>query len=84
MPGIKEKPRAVLETFVRENLCDAVVRVLTQHGLQGLTMDRVAEAAGVSKGTLYIYPNVAYRSLSETRQGASDVVQHRLPTEGAY
>jgi hypothetical protein len=47
-----------------------------------LTQDYVSAIISVSLKGRRVNPKVAYRSQSETRQGASDVVQHRLPTEG--
>lgn len=39
----------------KQGLMDIVVRVLCRDGMDGLTMDAVAEEAGVAKGTLYAY-----------------------------
>ncbi len=45
------------ETFNKARIQEAVVRLLSQQGAEALTMDRVAEEAGVAKGTLYVYFN---------------------------
>lgn len=37
----------------REQVVDAALRLLPQYGLHGLTMERIAEEAGVSTATLY-------------------------------
>jgi AcrR family transcriptional regulator len=39
--------------FVDDKLLDATVRVLTEHGFDGVTLERVAEAAGSSRVTLW-------------------------------
>jgi len=39
--------------MMREAVYEGAVAVLTQHGLSGTTMDRVAAAAGIAKGSLY-------------------------------
>jgi len=52
---MQEELRIKWKTMMKETLHQAVVKVLTEDGIQGLTMDRIAQAAGVSKGTLYIY-----------------------------
>jgi AcrR family transcriptional regulator len=41
--------------LMREDLLDAAVGLIRQEGLEALTMERVAEAAGVAKGTVYLY-----------------------------
>jgi TetR/AcrR family fatty acid metabolism transcriptional regulator len=48
------KEDLVREFRVREIL-DATRRVVAQHGFQGATIDRVAEEAGIAKGTVYLY-----------------------------
>jgi len=40
---------------MRDSICEAAETVLAEVGFVALTMDRVAEAADVSKGTLYNY-----------------------------
>jgi len=39
----------------RKQIIDAVVQVVSEHGLPGATTARIAEAAGVGPGTLYRY-----------------------------
>ena len=41
--------------LMRQDLLDAAVGLVRKEGLEALTMDRVAEAAGVAKGTVYLY-----------------------------
>ncbi|GAA0939868.1 helix-turn-helix domain-containing protein [Nonomuraea longicatena] len=40
---------------VREAVLDAAAALVAAHGLHGLTMSRVAEAAGIGRATLYKY-----------------------------
>lgn len=51
----KQERKKILETFTRQDILKAVVHILTNHGIQGFTMDRVAREAGVAKGTLYVH-----------------------------
>jgi len=55
MNAILQRRKAAGEALVREAVEEAVVAVLREKGLAGLTMDAVAETAGVAKGTLYNY-----------------------------
>jgi AcrR family transcriptional regulator len=39
-------------------MMSAALAIFSEHGFRGATMDRIAEAAGVTKGTIYLYfPN---------------------------
>ena len=51
----KERRRAQWEEMMRQGIHAAVIEALTEHGVEGVTMDRVAQIAGVAKGTLYTY-----------------------------
>jgi len=55
MPRLSEEKKAVLESMTREALYQAGLSILHEEGWQGLTMDRLAAAAGVAKGTVYNY-----------------------------
>jgi AcrR family transcriptional regulator len=55
MGSLSEKRKAAVETMMKETIYEAAVTILLQYGLEGLTMDRVAEAAEMAKGTLYNY-----------------------------
>ena len=50
-----EKRKAVWEETMKASIYNATVSVLTKHGVDGLRMDRVADAAEVATGTLYNY-----------------------------
>ena len=43
------------KSLKRNALVQAVLHVFSEEGVEGLTMDNVAQAAGVAKGTLYAY-----------------------------
>lgn len=53
----QEKPTRddVVKEFRVRALLEATRRVIGRHGFQGATIDRVAEEAGVAKGTIYLY-----------------------------
>jgi AcrR family transcriptional regulator len=55
MARLAERHREALHSMMQEGIYDAAVLVLTRHGLAGLTMDRVADEAGLAKGSLYKY-----------------------------
>ncbi len=47
--------KALLVQVARQNIVDAVTRIIAADGMQGFSMDRVAAEAGVPEGTLYRY-----------------------------
>ncbi|MBN2085046.1 MAG: TetR/AcrR family transcriptional regulator [Anaerolineales bacterium] len=55
MSRLSEKRKAAVESMMKEAIYEAAVKILLHQGLDGLTMERVAEAAGMAKGTLYNY-----------------------------
>ncbi len=55
MKGIREKKKKLLETLTREGIYEAVEQIMAEDGVEGLTMSRLAERAGIAKGTIYLY-----------------------------
>ncbi|NMC18920.1 MAG: TetR/AcrR family transcriptional regulator [Thermogutta sp.] len=55
MPRLTAIRKRALDEIMKEALFEATVSVLSEQGVDGLTMDRVAAAAGVAKGSLYRY-----------------------------
>lgn len=55
MPRLSEKRKQLLTAMMKEAIYDAAVAVLSKHGVSGMTMDRVAAAANLAKGSLYNY-----------------------------
>jgi AcrR family transcriptional regulator len=55
MPKLSEKRKEMLTVLMKEAIYDATISVLREHGVNGMTMDRVAAAANLAKGSLYNY-----------------------------
>jgi AcrR family transcriptional regulator len=55
MPRLTAVRRRALDEMMKEAIFEATVAVLAEHQIEGMTMDRVASAAGVAKGSLYNY-----------------------------
>lgn len=53
MAELAERRKELLDSMNRQAIFEGAVAVIAQHGLGGLTMDRVAAAAGLAKGSLY-------------------------------
>lgn len=55
MPKLSAVRQRAIDGVMKQALHEATVAVLSAHGFDGLTMDRVAAEAGVGKGSLYRY-----------------------------
>lgn len=55
MSKLTDKKKEVMETMMKDAVFEATCQVIRERGWPGLTMERVAEQAGVSKGTVYNY-----------------------------
>ncbi len=55
MSDLVQRRKAMTDEMMRTAICDAAAAVLAEVGFASLTMERVAEAVGASKGTLYNY-----------------------------
>jgi AcrR family transcriptional regulator len=55
MPKLTAIRKQALDGMMKEALFEATVAALSEHGVDGLTMDRVATEAGIAKGSLYHY-----------------------------
>ena len=55
MPRLSKTRRELLNTMMKESIFEATTTVLREHGVEGTTMNRVADAASLSKSSLYDY-----------------------------
>lgn len=51
----KEQKKQLLASYAQQQIMDAVVEIIDREGVKKLTMSKVAEQAGIAKGTLYRY-----------------------------
>ncbi len=86
MTSLAERRREVLDSMMREAVYEGAVAVLTEYGLNGMTMDRVAAAAGTAKGSLYkCFPNkhellkfVHNRAVAPMQDALMEIVEDRI------
>ena len=55
MPKLSARKKEILDQLMKGTIFEAAVAVLSEHGVKGMTMDRVALAANLAKGSLYRY-----------------------------
>ncbi len=71
-PGKTKKD--VVQEFRTAGILDAARGVFARHGFQAATVDEIAEAAGVAKGTVYLYfPSKRDIFLATLRAGVLDL-----------
>ena len=78
MSGLAEKRKELVDAITREAIFEGAVAVLTKYGLDGATMDRVAEAAGIAKGSLYKYFRTKKELLQFVHNRVVEPVQEAL------
>ena len=64
----------VVEEFRKQSICDAALRVVGRKGLHNVTVQDIADEAGVAKGTVYIY----FDSREAILGHAKELEMHRL------
>jgi TetR/AcrR family fatty acid metabolism transcriptional regulator len=68
----------VVEEFRKESICDAAMRVVARKGMKSVTVQDIADEAGVAKGTVYIYFQSRDEILARTMEGATEKLVEKL------
>jgi len=76
--GTKE---TLVEEFRRDSILKAARHVLARRGIAGVSMQAIAEEAGVAKGTLYLYFSDRTELLEQAATGVFDELLARLRAE---
>ena len=71
MPRLRKARKELLTTMMKESIFEATTSVLCEHGVDGTTMNRVAETAELAKSSLYDY----FPSKDELLEFVSDRLQ---------
>jgi AcrR family transcriptional regulator len=76
MPAVRKSKQAVVSEFRCAEILDAARKVFARHGFEGATVDEIADAAGLAKGTVYLYfPSKREIYLEALRHGISRLVE---------
>jgi len=51
----RQVPRTLWQSYKRQSIQEAVVRLMCREGLKSVTMERVAQEVGIAKGTVYLH-----------------------------
>jgi TetR/AcrR family transcriptional regulator len=76
--GSLKTKETVVEEFRKQSICDAAMRVVARKGMKGVTVQDIADEAGVAKGTIYIYFGSRAEILTMTMEGAIDSLVNKL------
>ena len=68
----------VVEQFRKDSICDAAIRVAARKGMTNVTVQDIADEAGVAKGTIYIYFQSRNEILDRTMDRATDELLEKL------
>lgn len=87
MPRLSEARKKLLDSMMKESIFEAATSVLSEHGVDGTTMNRVAEAGDLAKSSLYDYfPSkdellefVSDRLRTPLMQGIAETLGANLP-----
>jgi AcrR family transcriptional regulator len=87
MPRLSKTRKELLTTIMKESIFEAATSVLNEHGVDGTTMNRVAETADLAKSSLYDYFRskeellefVVDRMFIPFMQAVNEILQADLP-----
>lgn len=68
----------VVEEFRKQTICDAAMKVVARKGIKDVTVQDIADEAGVAKGTIYIYFKSRDEILARTMDGATEQLLEKL------
>ena len=78
----------LLQEFRIRAIREAAGRVVAEKGIEGATMDAIAEAAGIAKGTIYLYFKNREDLLEKTAEhalaGLVEEIEGTLATSGPF
>ena len=64
------RPRTPWESYKRQSIQDAVIRLICREGLKSVTMERVAQETGIAKGTVYLHYRDKQELLDAVKESA--------------
>lgn len=62
--------RSLWQSFKRQSIQEAVIRLICREGLKSVTMERVAQEVGIAKGTVYLHYRDKQQLLDSVKESA--------------
>lgn len=66
------------QSFKRQGIQQAVIQLMCREGLPSVTMDRVAQEAGIAKGTIYLHYKDKQELLDDVKNSSLDPMVTRM------
>lgn len=66
------------QSFKRQSIQQAVIQLMCREGLPSVTMDRVAQEAGIAKGTIYLHYKDKQELLEDVKNSSLDPMVMRM------
>jgi len=81
--------RSPWESYKRQSIQEAVIRLICREGLKSVTMERVAQEVGIAKGTVYLHYRdkqelldaVKESALTPVMRGVDDILRGEGPAD---
>ena|SRR5437868_1859843 len=70
MAARQVRVRTPWESYKRQSIQDAVIRLICREGLKSVTMERVARETGIAKGTVYLHYRDKQELLESVKESA--------------
>lgn len=70
MAARQVRVRSPWESYKRQAIQDAVIRLICREGLKSVTMERVAQETGIAKGTVYLHYHDKQELLDAVKESA--------------
>jgi len=70
--------RSPWESYKRQSIQEAVIRLICREGLKSVTMERVAREVGIAKGTVYLHYRDKQELLDEVKSSALAPMMHKV------
>ena len=72
------QPDDLWQSFKRQGIQQAVIQLMCRDGLPSVTMDRVAQEAGIAKGTIYLHYKDKQELLEDVKNSSLDPMVTRM------
>lgn len=74
----RQVPRTLWQSYKRQSIQEAVIRLICREGLKSVTMERVANEVGIAKGTVYLHYADKQELLDAVKESALAPVMARI------
>src|SRR6267142_1543451 len=70
--------RSPWESYKRQSIQEAVIRLICREGLKAETMDRVAQEVGIAKGTVYLHYRDKQALLDDVKESSLSPIMAKI------